>query len=67
MEEKQIQEWKVKINNMPHKEMARLQRFAPAGHPVFNTKLPLWEIFDKRFKKLGGMTPQISKEIGWET
>ena len=66
MTKQEIHEWEMKIHNMSQKEMARLQRFAPAGHPVFNTTLPLWEIFDKRFRKLGGMTPQISKEIGWE-
>lgn len=63
--EQEIQEWKEKLQNMSQIEMARLFRFAPGGHPVFDTKLPLYEIFEKRFKELGGMTPEISKAIGW--
>lgn len=65
MTEQEIQEWKDKIDNMSHAEMARLWRFAPIGHPVFSVELPLFEYFKERFISLGGMTPQISKEIGW--
>lgn len=54
-----------KINNMSQMEMARLHRFAPAGHPYFDSTKPYHEIFAKRFKELGGMTPEISKSIGW--
>jgi len=42
-----------------------LMRFAPSGHPVFRNDLPLWEYFNDRFKKLGGMTTEVSKQIGW--
>ena len=63
--EKEIRKWTVIINGMSHIEMAKLWRFAPSGHPVFNSKLPLYSIFKKRFDKLGGMTPTISKTIGW--
>ena len=65
MTDQEVAEWKEKIDNMSQTQMALLQRFAPAGHPVFNTSLPLWEYFNNRFRKLGGMTPQISKTIGW--
>lgn len=61
-----IEEWEKKIDNMSHEELARLRRFAPSGHPVFNTDYPLYEYFEKRFNELGGMTPEISKKIGWE-
>ena len=54
-----------KIMNMSHMEMARLWRHAPSGHQYFNNTSPYWDIFDKRFKELGGMTPEISKTIGW--
>lgn len=60
-----IQEWKDKIDSMSHIELARLLRFAPNGHPVFNNQYPLYEYSQKRFQSLGGMTPEISKEIGW--
>lgn len=58
-EETEIQ----KINNMSQAEMAQLWRFAPAGHQYFDNTLPYFEIFNKRFKELGGFTPKISKEI----
>jgi len=54
-----------KINKMSQMEMARLHRFAPSGHPYFDTTLPYSEVFEKRFKELGGFTPEISKAIGW--
>jgi hypothetical protein len=47
---------------MSQEEMARLWRFAPSGHPVFSNDLPLFG----RFEELGGMTPEISKKIGWK-
>jgi len=61
------QEEFAKIDAMGHEEMARLYRFAPAGHPYFNMELPYWDRFMERFKSLGGMTPEISKRIGWKS
>lgn len=63
--EKQIEEWKVKIDQMSHSEMASLWRFAPSGHPIFDNRYPLFNYFQKRFKDFGGMTTEISKQIGW--
>ena len=54
-----------KINNMSQYDMAALQRFAPSGHLYFDSTKPYHEIFHKRFKELGGMTPEISKSLGW--
>ena len=54
-----------RINSMSHYDMASLWRSAPTGHPYFDKTKPFWEVFDKRFKELGGMTSDISKEIGW--
>lgn len=62
----EIEEMKLKIDGMSHLQMAYLHRFAAVGHPFFDSKLPLHEHFEKRFKEFGGMTPEISKEIGWE-
>ena len=39
-----------KINSMSHIEMARLWRFAPSGHKYFDSSLPYFDIFGKRFK-----------------
>lgn len=65
MTEEQIQGWKDSIDAMSQKEMASLWRFAPSGHPCFDKQLPLFDYFQERFKQLGGMTPQVSKTIGW--
>ena len=54
-----------KINNMSQHEMASLHRFAPAGHPYFDTTKPYHKVFEKRFEELGGFTPEISKSLGW--
>ncbi len=55
-----------RINNMSQEEMATLWRFAPSGHPYFDTPLPYYEVFKNRFDELGGMSPEISKRIGWD-
>jgi len=52
-----------KINNMSQIEMAKLWRFAPSGHPYFNSSKPFFKIFKKRFEELGGFTSTISKAI----
>jgi len=66
MTDEEIQEWKERIDQMSQIECARIYRFAQSGHIFFNTMLPLHTYFDKHFRKVGGMTPEISKEIGWE-
>lgn len=66
MKEEQIQEWRDKIDKMDQVELAWLQRFAGVGHPVFDRTLPLYDYFRARFTELGGMTPSVSKYIGWE-
>jgi len=54
------------IDMMTQYQMAHLYRFAPVGHMYFsNDNLELWEYFIIRFKELGGMTSEISKQIGW--
>lgn len=63
--EEKIQYWKNKIDSMSHLELARFYRFSPCGHPVFTT-VELIEYFDARFESLGGMTPEVSKRIGWK-
>ena len=65
MTNKEIKEHKKIIDGMSQREMARIRRFAPAGHDYFNMTLPLDEYFQNRFKELGGFTPALSKSIGW--
>jgi hypothetical protein len=66
MNEEKIKQEKLKIDRMDHVEMARLWRFAPSGHPYFDSTLPLYDHFKARFNEYGGMTPTISKQIGWD-
>jgi hypothetical protein len=55
------------IGDLTQIDCARLQRFAPAGHPYFRSDLPMvTKSFETRFRDTGGMTPEISKLIGWE-
>jgi hypothetical protein len=54
-----------KINSLTQVEMARLWRYAPSGHKYFDDRLPYFAVFKKRFDELGGMTPNVSKNIGW--
>ncbi len=65
MTENEIKEHKKTIDEMSQTQMASMWRFTPAGHPYFRSDLPLFDYFQKRFKDLGGMTPGISKTIGW--
>lgn len=65
MTEQEIAEWKEKIDNMSHEQMAMLWRFAPFGHPIYQIDSPLLKYFTDRFNTFGGMTPEISKRIGW--
>ena len=54
-----------KIKAMSQYDMCALWRFAPIGHPYFDSTKPYHEIFRKRlFEELGGFTPEISKSIG---
>lgn len=63
--EHEINDWKKRIDNMSHEEMARLWRFAPSGHPVFRNDLPLFDYFKECFDALGGMSAAVSKKIGF--
>lgn len=54
------------INEMSHEEMCSLWRFGECGHEFFDMKKPnLNKTFRDRFSAFGGMTPGMSKKIGW--
>ena len=61
----EIEQLENEIDSMSQMDMARRWRFARSGDPMFRSDLPLYEKFEKRFKELGGFTPEISKAIGW--
>ena len=63
----QIDAYLEEIKTMSRFSMCRLHRFAPPGHLFFNSDYPeLYGAFMKRFDELGGFSPDISKELGWE-
>lgn len=58
MTPEQIAKAKAEIDGMSQMAMASLRRFAPCGHPYFDST-------NGDLKEKGGMTPEISKAIGW--
>ena len=58
-------EHKREIDAMSHEDMARLWRFGPAGHHLFERRSAQFNYFMDRFNSFGGMTPEMSKKIGW--
>jgi hypothetical protein len=64
--EEEVKVWREKIPALTQMECAQLQRFAPPGHPIFDDRTDLFNLFSERFAEVGGMTPEISKRIGWE-
>lgn len=67
MNKDEIEKAKKDIDGMSQTSMASLWRFAPVGHPYFNSfdNKEISEYFAMKFKEKGGFTPAISKEIGW--
>ena len=63
--DREIERWKSRLLRMDRLPMARLYRFAPVGHPVFRRDMTLNTIFNQRFKQLGGMSSEVSQQIGW--
>ena len=57
-------EVKQRIDELDQVGLARAWRFAPAGSGFFTAQN--YPYFRQRFDALGGMTPQVSKAIGWE-
>jgi len=65
MTEEQIKKSKFNIDKLSHERLAWLWRFnTRANHPYFTNK-ELFKYLEKKFNEFGGMTPQISKKIGW--
>lgn len=64
--DEQTAQYTAQINGFDQYEMCRQWRFSkPGTYPWFDTQSPLWPIWEKRFKELGGFTPAISKSLGW--
>lgn len=57
------EELKRRIDSMTREQMAAKWRFAPVGDPLLQGEAG--DYFTERFKKLGGMSPNISKRLMW--
>jgi len=67
MNESEIAIHKKTIDALDQYTMARIVRYAPSGHPYFDASNgDLSDYFQAKFKEKGGMTPEISKDLGWE-
>ena len=64
MTNEEIEKEKKNIDKMTHYELAHLWRHSYLGHPYFQNK-DLNNYYIKAFNKFGGMTSEISKQIGW--
>jgi len=64
MNSKMYDEEKRKINKLSHYSLGHIYRFAPSEHPYMQHK-DLFNYFMERFQELGGMTPELSKQLGW--
>jgi hypothetical protein len=51
------------IENADHEQLARWYRFLPCGDTPDQEKI--CDRIAERFKKLGGMTPELEKRIGY--
>ncbi len=59
-----LNEDKKIVDGMSRYQMAHRIRFSSAGDPFMCGDLGNY--FMARFKELGGMTPLLSKQLGWE-
>ena len=56
-------EQKEYIDELSHFEICRLWRFTPIGDPLFTGDTG--DYLTTKFHSLGGLTPAISKKLGW--
>ncbi len=67
LDSEQTQKELVVIDKLTHLQCATIYRFSAAGHPYFNSNCPeLVKAFAIKFDAYGGMTPTVSKQIGWD-
>lgn len=59
-----IEELKKEVDNLSHEQMAKIYRFSPVGHDYF-TNQEVASHFLTKFKNFGGMTSEMSKQIGF--
>ena len=53
------------LEDMPHTELVRIWRFADSGSPYI-ARAAVFDTLKARIKGFGGITPDVSKEAGWD-
>lgn len=66
MKKARIKAEKDRIDKLEYWELAYLWRNCDASHPYFDHKLPLYGHLEARFMGFGGMTKEMSRNIGWK-
>jgi hypothetical protein len=54
----------AEVEKADREKLARWFRFLPSGETKEEQKI--WDRIEERFKKLGGMTPELSDKIGYK-
>ena len=62
---KEIKRLIKEINSMSQIELAIMQQIAPEEHAIFK-EAEIYSVLQQRFKKLGGMTSEIARQVGLE-
>jgi hypothetical protein len=58
------EEYKSRIDALTHEQLAFKWRFAPCGDPLLTGNAGKY-FTDRLFKHFGGITPELSKNMGW--
>ncbi len=68
LSDEELVKYTYEINNLSQYRACYLLRFCGRDDPesIYFTNRQLYIMFSKRFKEVGGMTPEISKQLGWE-
>jgi hypothetical protein len=55
-----------RISNMSHYDLAKLWRFGGSDHPYIQDPALFEAVKDRLYNHFGGITPSISKQVGWD-
>lgn len=57
---------KADIDRMTHEDMARLDRYHSYSHPYYKPDSFAAVYFEDKYRELGGMTPHVSRKVGFK-
>ena len=61
-----FEEQKDEVNNLSHEQIAKFWRYGNGKKEWYDATNPISTYFtDRLYVHFGGITPQISKRIGW--